>query len=275
MWKSILNLFPGKRGGANTIPRPGSDAANEAGRQPNITPAAGSHVINEHFVPQAGVEDIQVYIRRGDVAAVHHLLRYQWAVRVLADTAPMEQVLDIACGSGYGTHMMAAARPDVQFVGCDYDPTAVHSAQANYRRPNLKFRLGDVLRWEETMGQGCFDAIVSFDTLEHVEHREIMLENLVRHLQPAGQVLLSTPCGGPANELQPAWKFHKIEYSAASLYDLLHRYFRRVIRPDEGEMPHLEIFDVLNGSAVTYLLRMNPVLCLEPITFANPYIYVS
>ena len=79
-----------------------------------------------------------------------------------------------------------------------------------------------------------FDAIVSFDMIEHVVHREIMMEGLVRHLTPGGTLLLSTPCGHLETVLKPGWVHHRIEYSAASLYDFLRRYFAVVVRPEVG-----------------------------------------
>lgn len=225
---------------------------------------------NEHFVPMRGL-DIQEYLKRNHSTAVHHLLRYMWASKVLADFGEQGAVLDIACGAGYGSHMLAQEHPGIHVTGVDYDRSAIAAAQKSYRLPNLEYRVGDALRWEATIGPDKFDVAVSFDTLEHVPHREIMLENLVNHLEPGGRLLLTTPCGHDVNLLRPRWAGHQIEFSAGSLYDFLSRYFRRIVRPDCGELPHLEVFDLLQGSQVTYLLKMNPVLCAGPITIENPY----
>jgi len=229
-----------------------------------------SMVRNEHFAPPPG-RDVHYYLAHNSRIGVHHFVRYMWVARVLADLDNQHLVLDIACGAGYGTHMMACANPDVRFLGIDYDQAAIRAAQRNYRAPNLEFRRGDALRWDETIGEERIDSVVSFDTLEHVPHREIMLENLVNHLQPHGRLMLTTPCGQDLNSLSPRWGAHQIEYSAGSLYDFLCRYFRRVIRPDEGELPHLDVFDLLKGSEIVYLFKMNPVLCEEPVIISNPY----
>ena len=119
--------------------------------------------------------------------------------------------------------------------------------------------------------RGTFDAIVSFDMIEHVVHREIMMEGLTRHLAPGGTLLLSTPCGSNEPVLQPDWTPHRIEYSAASLYDFLHRYFAVVVRPEDGAFPHRDVFNLLAEGPVTYLLKMNPVVCRGPIVVENPY----
>jgi SAM-dependent methyltransferase len=232
--------------------------------------ATQSMIRNEHFTPKPGL-DLSDYLKQGNKTAVHHLLRYVWATRVLTGADSQAAVLDVACGAGYGTHMMAKEHQQLHFIGVDYDPSAIRMARQSYQMANLEYRAGDVLRWDETIGATRFATIISFDTLEHVTHREIMMENLVSHLQADGQLLLSTPCGWDENHLQPRWVHHQIEYSSASLFDFLSRYFHRVIRPDTGELPHLDVFNLLEGSGVTYLLKMNPVLCRGPVAIENPY----
>src|SRR5687767_13674188 len=71
--------------------------------------------------------------------AVHHLARYHWAAEVLRETAP-GLVLDVACGAGYGSFLLAEALPGHTVVGGDYDPRAVAQAKARYSGDNLEFR---------------------------------------------------------------------------------------------------------------------------------------
>jgi SAM-dependent methyltransferase len=230
--------------------------------------------IYEHFVPAQGL-DVEAYLAAGNKDAVHHLMRYAWALQVLADRPSLAIVLDVACGAGYGSYQIAKALPQVKVIGADNDREAVERAQQTYVLPNLTYRCGDVQRWSETLGTAVYDVIISFDTIEHVPHREVMLQNVVEHLQPHGAFLLSTPCGYDYTLLEPTWEYHWIEYSAGRLYDFLKRYFQTLLRPDDKSLPHLEVFDRLQGSAVPYLLRMNPVLCTNPLVIANPYCEVS
>jgi len=226
-------------------------------------------VVNEHFIPILGL-DLAPYLERGDQTAVHHLIRYQWAAAVLAQRPPAS-LLDVACGSGYGSALLAQRLPGAEIVGADYDPAAVRYATQHHASDRVHFLHGDVHRWAETIGDRRFACIVSFDTLEHSKHREIFMENLVNHLEPGGCLLLSTPCGQDENTLKPRWLHHAIEYSSASLYDFLRRYFAVVRRPEDADFPQRAVFDQLTGTKVNYLLQMNPVLCEEPIQFSNPY----
>jgi len=224
---------------------------------------------DEHFVPINGL-DLSPYIQAGDMSGIHHLIRYKWALKVIADLLP-RNILDIACGAGYGSYLFAYQFPSASIIGADYDPKAVEFAKKTYSLPNLDYRVGDVLHWDETIGATVFDCIVSFDTIEHVAHREIMMENLVHHIHEAGWLLLSTPSGSLVNVLNPEWQYHRIEYSAASLYDFLRRYFKTILRPDALMLPHANIFDETHGTGADYLLWMNPVICKHPVVVTNPY----
>lgn len=229
----------------------------------------GKTVHNEHFVPDPG-KTILDYFRDGERTPVHHLIRYEWAETVLAAENARGRVLDVACGAGYGSDGMARKLPDLTIVGGDYDRDAIEFATEHYQAPNLSFVVADVTRWEESIGSEPFDWIVSFDTIEHLEHREIMMQNIVEHLTPNGTLLLSTPVRGQTR-LNPGWEHHKIEFGRAALYDFLRRYFEEVRAPDFGTLPCVEVFDQINiTDPPFYLLKMNPVLCRRPIVVRMP-----
>jgi 2-polyprenyl-3-methyl-5-hydroxy-6-metoxy-1,4-benzoquinol methylase len=226
--------------------------------------------IDEHFIPSYGL-DLDKYIHKGDLSGVHHLIRYLWAQKVIADLS-VDNILDIACGSGYGSYLIAKEFPKISVTGCDYDHEAIRYAGKEYSLPNLEYKFGDGVRWKETIGSRIFDCIISFDTIEHVMHREILMQNFVEHLHEKGALLFSTPCAQIGTIVQPEWVHHKIEYSAESLYDFLKRYFHCILKPDDNTLPHLDIFTRLNENAgIIYYLKMNPLVCKKPITIENPY----
>jgi len=227
-------------------------------------------VKDEFFLPTDGLE-ISNYIGKKDVAAVHHLIRYQWAIRVLGDMDLHKPILDVACGAGYGSFQIAKNFPEIQVVGVDYDPNAIKLAKEKYVLDNLMFKHGDMQYWDDTIGKEIYDVIISFDTIEHVSHREIVMESLISHLDDNGSLLMSTPCGVDFNNLQPDWWAHKIEYSSRSLFDFLSRYFEEIIRPEDPNFPHIDVFDQLKGSGINYLLQMNPIICMKPKRIKNPY----
>lgn len=221
-------------------------------------------VVHEYFVPdeQRAFDD---YLAAGDRTAIHHLIRYEWACEVLAEAGDVGAVLDVACGSGYGSYQIAQRFSNAKVVGADYDESAIALASDRYSAPNLEFAWGDLQRWDETLGDRQFDCVVCFDTIEHIEHREVMMHSLVEHLSDNGMLLLSTPVRGVA-VLNPGWEHHKIEYSRTTLYDFLRRYFEEVLSPEGGDLPQSQVIERLNeGDEIVYLMRMNPVVGRRPI----------
>ena len=220
----------------------------------------------EFFVPKRG-HDVAAYIAAGEKQGIHHVGRYQWASEVLRRRSP-RRILDVACGAGYGAKMYADACPGAEVVGVDYDERAVEWARRHYRAPNLSYRVGNMVTWAYGDGSpmGEFDAASSFDTIEHLLHREIALIQFAENLSPAGVLLFSTPCGHSVTRLNPEWEHHKIEYSHFDLRNLMCRFFRNVLTPEEGTLPYLEFWTrVINAGAPRYLNRFNPIACLDPI----------
>jgi ubiquinone/menaquinone biosynthesis C-methylase UbiE len=225
--------------------------------------------MQECFIPTQGLE-LEPYVEAQDLCAVHHIIRYQWA-RAVLNSSGFSSLLDVACGAGFGSYLLAQAMPGAEVIGVDYDSDAVEYAKSSYSLSNLIFKLGTAADLGAVVGDQQFDCIVSFDTIEHVMHREIMMEGLVNHLKPTGMFLLSTPCAWMQNKLNPDWEHHKIEYSPESLFAFVRRYFASVLRPEDDTFPERDVFKRLIGSGVRYPLIANPLVCLDPIRINNPY----
>ena len=63
-----------------------------------------------------------------------HLVVYRWIARRIAGL----RVVDMACGEGYGSDVLAAAGA-AAVVGVDANPEAHEHARLRYVRPNLRF----------------------------------------------------------------------------------------------------------------------------------------
>lgn len=97
---------------------------------------------------------------RGD-----HVRRYLFAAGLLKG----EKVLDMACGCGYGSFLLHGAGNEV--TGVDICQEAIDYANKHYQGPNYLCQ-----RAEDTKGR--FDAVVSFETLEHLERPDLLLAGL-------------------------------------------------------------------------------------------------
>jgi SAM-dependent methyltransferase len=100
-----------------------------------------------------------------------------------------QRVLDVGCGEGYGSALLAEHAEEV--IGVDYSPAAVRHASAAYARPNLRFEVQDATALDPSLGQ--FDAATCFEVIEHVEDQDAVLEGVGRLLRPTGVLILSTP----------------------------------------------------------------------------------
>src|SRR5688572_21669855 len=101
-------------------------------------------------------------------------------------------VLDIACGEGYGTNMLADKADHIHAV--DINANAIEHASKVYgTKKNISFTTGSVENIP--LPDKSVDVIVSFETIEHI-NEEIQKKFLVeakRVLKPGGLMILSTP----------------------------------------------------------------------------------
>ena len=99
--------------------------------------------------------------------ATEHRHRYELAAELLAG----QRVLDLCCGSGYGTEILAGA--GCQVVGVDNDAATVDLARVTVgKRTGAEFEAADALAYLRRADAQRFDAIVCFEGLEHLpDHR--------------------------------------------------------------------------------------------------------
>jgi SAM-dependent methyltransferase len=150
------------------------------------------------------------------VAATHdeyeHVERYRWAAGRVSG-----RVLDVACGTGHGTAVLAAAGTVV--TGADNDPSATERARR--RVPSARVVLVEAP--PVPFDDGAFDHVVSFETLEHIDPDAEFLAELHRVLAPGGRLLLSTPnrAASSPNTTKPDNPYHVREYLLGELLALL------------------------------------------------------
>ena len=148
-----------------------------------------------------------------------HLKRYEFA----APFCRGGEVLDAGCGVGYGSAFLAGVARRV--VGVDRDEQAIAYAREHYERPNVEFRVGDLLRLE--VGDASFDAVCSFETIEHVEDADAFVAEIARVLRPGGAFVVSTP-RAEETTTAPENPFHRVELSGSDFEALLQRIFGEV-----------------------------------------------
>jgi SAM-dependent methyltransferase len=149
---------------------------------------------------------------------IEHLHRYSAVLGLVRRKA----VVDIACGEGYGSNLLACAAERV--IGIDISRDAVERAKRRYRGENLEFREGRADRLPAE--GGSIDVVVSFETIEHHAQHEEMLCEIKRILKPAGTLVMSTPDRDvTSTDEKYANPYHVKELSTAEFRDLIQRHF--------------------------------------------------
>ena len=146
-----------------------------------------------------------------------HLAVYEW----IAERCAGLDVVDMACGEGYGTNVLAGRARQV--TGVDANPDAYEHAVAKYTRPGVRFAR-DLI---ETYVQPC-DAVVFLQTIEHVKEPEKVLAHF-KAMAPVAYIstpnlLTLAPAG--ADKSDNPW--HLREYRAEEFRALCERVYDKV-----------------------------------------------
>ncbi|MCX6786182.1 MAG: bifunctional glycosyltransferase/class I SAM-dependent methyltransferase [Candidatus Komeilibacteria bacterium] len=151
--------------------------------------------------------------------ALDHLERYKFASKYVKD----KTVLDIACGSGYGSNLLASSGAR-EVLGVDILSRLIEYNQATYRWPNLQFQTGDISSFSNGKQ---YDVITCFETIEHIDNYLQALLNLKKLLKPGGLLIISSPNLLIYRQkemlygLKTVSAFHKHEFMILELKDLL------------------------------------------------------
>ncbi len=154
-------------------------------------------------------------LSKHDYLSIQHIERYRFACTLLQ---PGQEVLDIACGTGYGVAMLL--KHGCKVVGVDLDDEILKKARVHWNHD--KFVQADALNLP--FADASFDAIVSFETIEHVVDGERFLTEMHRVLRSGGIFICSTP--NIHYTAHP--EFHLKEYKPDEFFKLVELYFANV-----------------------------------------------
>lgn len=150
-----------------------------------------------------------------------HLVVYEWIARQVGGL----RVVDLACGEGYGSDVLARAGA-AAVVGVDANPEAHDHARLRYARDNLTFVRTLVERYDEP----C-DAIVFLQTIEHVRNPGEILDRFRALVGAGGVAFVSTPnvlTLAPPGAERSGNPWHVYEYRPREFAALCRAHFPRV-----------------------------------------------
>lgn len=197
-----------------------------------------------------------------------HLFPYAYAAAQLPRDA---RVLEVGCGAGYGASYLARSLADVSAT--DISEQAVAYARANY--PGVRFECAEGTQLP--FASAHFDAVVSFQVIEHIARAPSYLREIERVLKPGGHAFITTPNRRlRLLPLQRPWnEYHVVEHSDRSLRRLCSRVFAEIELSGVMTKPELMAVErarvarvrkiALLGPPYQLARRLVPVGLLEPL----------
>lgn len=147
----------------------------------------------------------------------NHMRRYMFAAEELKQLAA-RRVLDVACGVGYGAKFLASECA-CEVTATDRDAGALKIASSRFSHPAVSFVVDDCHTLEKCGRADEFDAIVCFETIEHLLEPERFLTRCANLLRRSGLLIISTPNISAGSH--SAWEYHEKEYTAVEFVSLL------------------------------------------------------
>lgn len=175
---------------------------------------------------------------------LEHLGRYLFACDYLKEHTITENVLDIACGTGYGSFLLSKQIKNV--VGVDKN---IEEVAPQYKKDNIKFIKEDIDKVDLT---SAYQAIICFETLEHVNNPNRLLKQISKSLTSKGFFLLSVPNA----------KYEKLDENGNNL-DIYHKTIFKLDDLLDQLKNDFKIIDVLGQSKINEIINKNPNLNLN------------
>jgi ubiquinone/menaquinone biosynthesis C-methylase UbiE len=158
---------------------------------------------------------------------------------------PGDRVLDLGCGEGNLTALLAGAGG--RTLGVDVAEAALRRARR--RHPQLSFELVPI-DGPLPLRDGTFDLVWASEVIEHVADTARWLSEIRRVLVPGGRLLLTTP-----NHGRLALTMHGVDRYSEPLGDHLHLYNARSLRTLLHDFGFTQI-DIVRRAGAPLLRRL-------------------
>lgn len=101
------------------------------------------------------------------------------------------KVIDIGCGPGNSTELLASKASDATVLGLDSAPDMIDAARK--RLPTLRFELADLADTQAWGAHGPFDLILANAVLQWLPDHPTLFPRLLRNLAPGGYLAVQMP----------------------------------------------------------------------------------
>ncbi len=186
-------------------------------------------------------------LHRGSELFAVDLARHQAAYELARERLGEGRVLDLGCGSGYGTASLAETHPRV--VGLDRIPPDASSRAS--RGHFLRAVLEGI-----PLAPRSFELVVSFQVIEHLEDPAPYIGAIADLLAPIGVALITTPNVLMSDGVNP---FHVHEYRADELAERLRTRFESVEMQGVGASEPVHRYLEQRSRRIRRIMRLDPL----------------
>lgn len=140
-----------------------------------------------------------------------HIERYQFA----GDHISPGRIADVACGSGYGSYLLATKFQDKisGISAIDNSNDAIAYAKQTYHHPSIDFFEADAITFHSNE---LFSSIISLETIEHLDEPDKFIQHFSAQLKKGGRFIVSAPVV-PTMDANP---YHKQDFTIRSFKKL-------------------------------------------------------
>jgi 2-polyprenyl-3-methyl-5-hydroxy-6-metoxy-1,4-benzoquinol methylase len=185
-------------------------------------------------------------LHAGDALFAVDLARHEAAYEIARQRLPTGRVLDLGCGTGYGTHWLA--QDHAQIFGLDrIFPEHRNRGAGRFVRADLR---------GIPLAPRSFDLVASFQVIEHLIDPTPYLEAIASLVSEDGRAILTTPNILMSDGVNP---YHVHEYRADELEALLRRYFASVEMLGIGASEPVHAYLAARSRRIRNIMRLDPL----------------
>jgi len=166
------------------------------------------------------IERIEPKTPEWNLYFANHIVRYKFVNDLIKNDKKNLEVLDIACGVGYGSRLLSENK-NCNITGVDISQKAIEIAQKEFANQNINFLIDDCNDLKN-FDNKSFDFIVSFETLEHLKSYDNFIVKMYNLLKEKGTIIISTPnIYVTQHYSKHDWHYHEKEFTPMEFYDLI------------------------------------------------------
>lgn len=159
---------------------------------------------------------------QGEISMVFS--RHQFTYNYIKQYTENKSVLDIGCGTGYGSKIIAEKSGEV--LGIDLSGEAIKYCRDKYKGSNLTYLQADALTF---VPNKKFDIVIAFQVIEHIKDLAGFINKLRSIVKQGGKIIISTPNIPPQQKDRNLNEYHVNEMTYNEFKKVLEQLFDKVV----------------------------------------------